>query len=156
MAEHAPEQPVDTRQAVGGIVWARAESVSRDFKRILGSAFSAKWIKGKVISVDKRKNNAQSKRPTTHVTGCHPCGEDESGVAMFKFEELSLQITKSADPNCSTVTVTATATASPAAPIIDAPSTPTTGTTAASTATAGTNSTGFGEALCQHGCCCGC
>ena len=44
----------DTRQVVGGVVWAKAEAVSHDAKRIFGAALSKTWLCGKVLSVEKR------------------------------------------------------------------------------------------------------
>lgn len=53
----------DTRQVVGGVVWAKADSVSHDSKRIFGAALSKTWLLGKVLSVEKKRTNEQSKGP---------------------------------------------------------------------------------------------
>jgi hypothetical protein len=54
----------DPCQVVGGIVYAKADSISRDFKRILGNKFKTAWIRGEVLSVDKKKANPEAKRST--------------------------------------------------------------------------------------------
>ena len=98
----------DSRVVVGGAVWARAEAISRDYKRILGNQFKTKWIGGVVVRVEKRKTTAAGKRATTYVTGKFPCGKDDTTKqVIYKEKELSLQTLKDRDPNAvepSTVT----------------------------------------------------
>ena len=89
----------DSRVTVGGVVWARAEAISRDFKRILGNQFKSQWIKGTVIQVEKRKASEFAKRSTTYVEGKYPCGEDAQKQPIFKFKFLSLGTLKDKDPN---------------------------------------------------------
>jgi hypothetical protein len=57
----------DSRQEEGGVVWAKAASISRDFKWILGNQFEKTWVKGKVLRVENRKTTEQAKRVTTYV-----------------------------------------------------------------------------------------
>ena len=89
--------PKDSRVVVGGAVWARAESISRDFKRILGSQFKTKWIQGTVVNVEKRKSSDAAKRATTYVEGKYPC-EVKNGQQLYKFKSLPLQSLKAKDP----------------------------------------------------------
>ena len=88
----------DSRVVVGGTVWARAEAISRDFKRILGNQFKTKWIEGTVISVAKRKSSEASKRATTYVEAKYPCGVDKVRGQLYKTKELSLGTLKAKDP----------------------------------------------------------
>ena len=88
----------DSRVVVGGTVWARAEAISRDFKRILGNQFKTKWIRGIVLSVEKRKASEHAKRSTTYVEGKYPCGEDKQGEQLNKTVFLSLGTLKAKDP----------------------------------------------------------
>ena len=88
----------DSRVIVGGTVWARAEAVSRDFKRILGNQFKSTWVKGVVLRVEKRKAHAAAKRSTTYVEARYPCGEDREKKQLFKETFLSLQTLKDKNP----------------------------------------------------------
>ena len=88
----------DPRQEVGGVVYAKADAISRDYKRILGNLFKTSWIKGEVLRVDKKKSNPTAKRTTTYVTARYPC-EVHDGVQQYKEKELCLQILKDKDPN---------------------------------------------------------
>ena len=89
----------DSRVIVGGTVWARAEAISRDFKRILGNQFKTKWIEGSVISVEKRKASDTAKRSTTYVEGKFPCGMDTAtNTQLYKVKFLPLQTLKAKDP----------------------------------------------------------
>ena len=88
----------DTRQKVGGDVWAKAAAISRDFKRILGNQFEKTWVKGTMISVNKKKQNEASKRSTTYVVARYPC-EVQDGVQLYKEKEIPLQSLKNKDPN---------------------------------------------------------
>jgi hypothetical protein len=88
----------DPRQVVGGVVYAKADSISRDFKRILGNKFKNAWIRGEVLRVQKKKANPEAKRSTTYVTAKYPC-EVHDGVQHYKEKELALQTLKEKDPN---------------------------------------------------------
>ena len=57
----------DTRRSVGGSVWARADSVTRDAKRIYGNQVGNTWLRGTVVEVVSQKKNAAAKRATTYV-----------------------------------------------------------------------------------------
>jgi Transposase IS4 len=92
----------DSRQVVGGSVWAKAASISRDFKRILGNQFDKTWIEGKVIRVEKRKASDLAKRSTTYVVAKYPC-EVHDGVQQYKEKEIPLQNLKDKNPNSPTV-----------------------------------------------------
>ena len=84
---------------MGGTVWARAEAISLDYKRILGSQFKTKWIEGSVVSVEKRKALDAAKRSTTYVEGKYPCGVDSTTkTQLYKVKFLSLQTLKAKDP----------------------------------------------------------
>ena len=89
----------DSRVVVGGAVFARAEAISRDFKRILGNQFKTKWIEGVVVRAEKRKASDAAKRATTYVTGKYPCGKDATGQQEYKVRELPLQSVKDKDPS---------------------------------------------------------
>ena len=89
----------DSRVVVGGAVWARAEAISHDYKRILGNQFKTKWIQGVVVRAEKRKASEKAKRATTYVTGKYPCGEDGSGNKEYKVKELTLGTLKDKDPS---------------------------------------------------------
>jgi Transposase IS4 len=98
MAGGAQAASKDPRQVVGGSVWAKAGSISRDFKRILlGNQFEKSWIEGKVVSVSKRKASEVAKRATTYVLARYPC-EVHDGVQQFKEKEIALQNLKDQDP----------------------------------------------------------
>ena len=89
----------DSRVVVGGTVWARAEAISRDFKRILGNQFKTKWIHGKVVRVEKRKASEHAKRSTTYVEGKYPCGiNDATKEQLYKIKWIPLQSLKAKDP----------------------------------------------------------
>ena len=88
---------MDTRQVVGGEVWARAASISRDYKRILGNQFEKAWIKGVVLNVDKKKANDAAKRSTTYILARYPC-EIHDGVQQYKEKLIAMQSLKSKDP----------------------------------------------------------
>ena len=83
---------LDTRKVVGGACWAKAESVSRDAKRIYGAGVSDKWLKGTVLEVQSRKKDAQSKRSTTYIKALYTIGNREKEVT------LSLQSLKAKNP----------------------------------------------------------
>jgi hypothetical protein len=88
----------DPQQVVGVEVWAKADAISRDFKRILGNKFKTAWIKGEVVSVEKKKVNPTAKQSTTYVTAKYPC-EVHNGEQRYKEKQLPLQTLKEKDPN---------------------------------------------------------
>ena len=89
----------DSRVIVGGTVWARAEAISLDYKRILGNQFKTKWIEGSVVSVEKRKASDAAKWSTTYIEGKYPCGVDSTTkTQLYKVKFLSLQTLKAKDP----------------------------------------------------------
>jgi hypothetical protein len=54
--------PLDPRRVAGGTLWARAESVTHDAKRIYGAALPRTWVRGTVIGCSSELKNAQAKR----------------------------------------------------------------------------------------------
>jgi len=84
--------PPDSRREVGGIVWAKAEAVSKDAKRIYGAGISDKWIMGTVIEVLSQKKSQQSNRATTYVRASYKIGD------TTKEKLLSLQSLKPQEP----------------------------------------------------------
>jgi Transposase IS4 len=82
----------DTRRVIGGRVWARADAVSNDAKRIYGSEASNVWLEGIVQEVMSQKRNASSKRATTYVKAMYRCGN------MERVKILPLQVLKDKDP----------------------------------------------------------
>jgi hypothetical protein len=82
----------DTRRIVGGAVWARADAVSRDARRIYGSELNNTWLRGNVLEVMTQRKNASSKRATTYVKASYMCGNTE------KVTILPLQVLKDKDP----------------------------------------------------------
>jgi hypothetical protein len=89
---------VDPRQVVGGEVWAKAPTFSRDLKPILGNQFEKKWVRGTVVRVEKRKTSHAAKRSTTYIVARYPC-KVHDGVQQYKENELALQVLKAKDPN---------------------------------------------------------
>jgi hypothetical protein len=59
--------PLDPRRVAGGTLWARAESVTHDAKRIYGAALPRTWVRGTVIGCSSELKNAQAKRATSYV-----------------------------------------------------------------------------------------
>ena len=49
----------DTRRQVGGNVWAKAEAVSREAKRVFGAAVGRTWVRGTVLEVIIQQNEGQ-------------------------------------------------------------------------------------------------
>ena len=82
----------DTRRSLGGSVWARADSVSRDAKRIYGSQVGNTWLEGTVIEVVSQKKNPSAKRATTYVKARYVVGNTE------KITTLPLQVLKDKEP----------------------------------------------------------
>jgi Transposase IS4 len=64
----------DTRRIVGGTCWAKAEQVTKDAKRVYGSASGETYLRGTVLEVEMRLANAQSKRRTCYVKARYMCG----------------------------------------------------------------------------------
>ena len=82
----------DTRRIIGGDVWARADAVSRDARRIYGSEINNTWLRGIVLEVMCQRKSATSKRSTTYVKAAYRCGN------MQKVTILPLQVLKDKDP----------------------------------------------------------
>ena len=82
----------DPRRVVGGTVWAKAEHVSRDSKRIYGSLASKTWLKGLVLKVTSVRPEGKA-RATTVVQAQYSVGDVE------KIKDLSLQVLKATNPN---------------------------------------------------------
>ena len=77
---------------MGGFVWARADTVSHDCKRIYyGSGLKDKWLRGTVLRVIQKKPEG-AKRGTTIVVARFTVGGKEYEP------ELSLQTLKAEDP----------------------------------------------------------
>ena len=85
--------PPDSRREVGGIVWAKAEAVSKDCKRTFGAGISEKWIFGTVLEVYKTKKNDKSKKHTTYLKASYKVGD------TTQEKSLPLQTLKAQDPN---------------------------------------------------------
>jgi Transposase IS4 len=79
-------------------VWAKAEAVSRDAKRVYGSEVSNTWLRGTVLEVLTQRRNAASKRSTTYVKAAFMCGN------LAKTSILPLQTLKDKDPRTETAT----------------------------------------------------
>ena len=90
--------PPDSRQEVGGFVWAPASSVSCDTKRICGSLWKSTWLRGTVLGVHKERGEA-AKRSTTYVHARYPIGKEPDGRTKFKEQKLALQTLKHKHPN---------------------------------------------------------
>lgn len=82
----------DPRRAIGGSVWAKADAVSHDCKRIYGAAFASKFLCGVVLSVESIRNDG-AKRSTTYVKARYQVGNDSKEVS------IPLQSLKEKDPN---------------------------------------------------------
>ena len=83
----------DPRRDIGGSVWARAEAVSKDAKRIYGTESGTTWLRGVVLEVLTQRKNASSKRSTTYVKATYMCGNTQ------KITILPLQVLKDKDPS---------------------------------------------------------
>jgi len=86
--------PPDSRREVGGLVWAKAEAVSRDAKRVYGAAVSEKHLMGTVLEVSVAKPDG-AKRAVTYITARYKIGDTE------KDKKLSLQTLKAQEPAAS-------------------------------------------------------
>ena len=87
----------DTRRQVGGDVWAKAEAVSREAKRVYGAAISRTWVRGTVLEVIIQQNE-ESKRATTMVKASYMIGN------MEKVACIPLQSLKDKDPSAAAPT----------------------------------------------------
>jgi hypothetical protein len=67
----------DTRRVIGGTVWARAEAVSHDAKRIYGAQLSRTWLRGTVSAITSTLRREYSKRATTFVTATYRLGNND-------------------------------------------------------------------------------
>ena len=113
---------------MGGTVWAKAEHVSRDAKRIYGSLVSKTWLKGVVTKVSSITREG-GRRATTIIEAKYKCGDEE------KVKSLSLQVLKDKDPN-SVVANSSTNGSTAGATNNDAPPTANNNNTASPTAAA--------------------
>ena len=84
--------PPDVRRQVGGTVWAKADAVSREAKRVYGAAVGRTWLRGSVLEVLSRRNEG-GKRAVTYVRGLYMVGNKEVEAT------ISLQTLKDKDPN---------------------------------------------------------
>ena len=64
----------DSRVIVGGTVWARAEAISMDYKRILGNQFKTKWLR-KQDPQPSSSSSSSSSSPEVLSNYCWKCGE---------------------------------------------------------------------------------
>jgi hypothetical protein len=67
----------DSRRVIGGALWARADAVTHDAKRVYGAALSKTWLKGTVIELSSTRTHEHSKRSTTFVTASYMVGNKE-------------------------------------------------------------------------------
>ncbi len=95
----------DPRKKIGATVWAKAEHVTRDLKRIHGLNYKTLWVSGTVTKVDKRLGFENAKRMTSFITSSYQVGE-VLGEPNMKEYEISLQNLKANDPRLSTATAT--------------------------------------------------
>ena len=82
-------------------MWAKAEHVSKDAKRIYGSLISKTWLSGIVVNVFSQQKDG-AKRATTMVTARYRVGSEE------KTKDLPLQSLKDKDPSATVETSTST------------------------------------------------
>jgi len=85
--------PVDTRKVVGGSVFAKADAVSHNCKRIFGAGLKSKWLRGIVLeclSLTKDGN----KRATTYIKARFIIAEGTNEVEKI----LPLSSLKDHDP----------------------------------------------------------
>jgi Transposase IS4 len=88
----------DSRRVVGGSVFAKAEAVSKDCKRIYGALLGSTWLKGTVLEVISRRSE-HAKRSSTYIKAKFMVGNTE------KVTVLSLQTLKDKDPSVVAVVV---------------------------------------------------
>lgn len=124
----------DTRRLVGGTVWAKAGSVTRDAGRIFGAGASEKWLKGIVLEVLSQKKNDNARRSTTYVKALYKVGNAEKTVI------LSLQSLKAKDPADPATTTQATTTGTEQEPQLPPLTNETTTTAGSSTNTSASDS----------------
>ena len=60
----------DPRRNVGGTVWAKADLVSREAKRVYGAASQTMWLRGTTIECTTRRNEG-SKRAVTYMSNVY-------------------------------------------------------------------------------------
>jgi hypothetical protein len=82
----------DARRVVGGFVWAKADAVSRDAKRIYGRELPNTWLRGTVMEVVSQKKTPAQKRATTYIRAHFRVGT-ETKVALIPLQSL-----KDSDP----------------------------------------------------------
>lgn len=116
----------DPRRVVGGAVWAKADAVSKDCKRIYGAQIKNKWLRGEVLEIKSLLKDG-GKRPTTYIEALYTVG------SKAKIKLLSLQTLKAEDPNAGATELstesqgpppmepTAAATVPPHSPIVRLP-----------------------------------
>ena len=85
----------DPRRQVGGHVWAKADAVSKECKRVFGAAVSRTWLQGTVVEVISQRNEG-AKRATTMIKACYTVGHMEKLVC------IPLQSLKEKDPTATT------------------------------------------------------
>jgi Transposase IS4 len=84
--------PADPRRVPGGTVWARAESVTHDAKRVYGALLATTWLKGTVIAHTSELRNPTSRRATSYVTASFNIGN-----SLYN-KKLPLAVTKATLP----------------------------------------------------------
>jgi len=101
--------PPDSRREVGGLVWAKAEAVSHDCKRIYGAGIVDKWLPGTVLEVISKKS-PQAKRATTYILARYKCVETSKDVAIalqsLQAQNLKPEVIPPANNNTNTNTNT--------------------------------------------------
>ena len=82
----------DERRIIGGFVWAKADAVSRDAKRIYGKELARTWLRGTVLQVLSQKKTPAQKRASTYIKALYMVGLTEK-VAIITISRL-----KATDP----------------------------------------------------------
>ena len=78
----------DNRRVIGGHVWARADAVTKDARRIYGTEVTNTWLHGIVLDLISQRRNATSKRATTYVKATYFCGATQK-EAILPLQVLS-------------------------------------------------------------------
>jgi Transposase IS4 len=91
-SEKSTEAMVDSRRVVGGTVWAKSTSVSRDCKRIYGVECDKTYLCGVVIEVLTHKPDG-ARRATTLIKAKYKVGDGE------KIQIINLAQLKKENPN---------------------------------------------------------
>jgi len=73
-------------------VWAKAEHVSHDAKRIYGANIKKTWLHGQVVSIKQKKKDPLSKRAVTYINAIYSVGRSA------KTKEIPLQSLKATNP----------------------------------------------------------